>query len=113
MMDRATRSLSPKQIQERTQQHRLAVAIFARQAAKRAVQDQLRDRGLRISLVQPAEIMRLATEYLASHPELYHQALERANELGYVDPRANIESDAQKQMQPKSTTWTVQMSGAK
>jgi hypothetical protein len=39
----ATRSLSPKQILERTQQHRQAVMLFARLAAKRAVQAQLLD----------------------------------------------------------------------
>jgi hypothetical protein len=33
----AARSLSPKQIQERLQQHRSTVAILARQSAKRAV----------------------------------------------------------------------------
>jgi uncharacterized protein (DUF1330 family) len=32
----AARSLSPKQIQERLQQHRSTVAILARQSAKRA-----------------------------------------------------------------------------
>jgi hypothetical protein len=38
----ATRILSPKQILERARLHRQAVMTFARLAAKRAVQDQLR-----------------------------------------------------------------------
>src|SRR5262252_7163915 len=53
----ATRSLSPKQTLERTQRHRQAVMMFARLAAKRAVQDQLRAQGVRVTLVLPAEIM--------------------------------------------------------
>jgi deoxyribodipyrimidine photolyase-like uncharacterized protein len=66
----AARSLSPKQILERTQRHRQAVMQLARLAAKRAVQDELRAQGVRVSLVPYAEIMRQAREYLASHPEL-------------------------------------------
>jgi hypothetical protein len=106
----ATRSLSPKQILERTQQHRQAVMLFARLAAKRAVQAQLRAQGVRVLLVPPAEVMRQAGEYLANHPELYQLALERARKLGYVG--ANISSDAQKEKAQKSITSTVQMLGA-
>src|SRR5215471_12391544 len=83
----ATRSLSPKQTLERIQRHRQAVMMFARLAAKRAVQDQLRAQGVRVTLVLPAEIMRQAREYLDTHPELYQQALERAQRMGYADPR--------------------------
>jgi hypothetical protein len=81
----ATRGLSPKQILERTQRHRQAVMQLARLAAKRAVQDQLRAQGVRVSLVLPAEIMRRAREYLDAHPAIYQQALERARR---IDPRA-------------------------
>jgi hypothetical protein len=110
----ATRSLSPKQIRERAQQHRLAVMTFARLAAKRAVQDQLRANGVRVSLVPHAEIMRQAGEYLVSHPELYQLALERAKRLGYIDPRcAEVKTNAQKEEQPKSITSTAQMSCSK
>jgi hypothetical protein len=88
--------------------------MFARLAAKRAVQDQLRAQGVRVTLVLPAEIMRQAREYLDTHPELYQQALERAQRMGYTDPRcANLASDAQKRSGPISTTSTLQMSGAK
>ena len=85
-MAKAVRSLSPKRIAERMQQTRQAVMVFARLAAKRAVQDQLRAQGVRVSLFPHAELMRQAEEYLASHPELYQQALERAQRLGYIDP---------------------------
>jgi hypothetical protein len=92
-MAKAVRSLSPKQILERTQRHRQAVMVLARLAAKRAVQDALRAQGVRVSLVPHAELMRQAGEYLASHPELYQLALE--------------------QNEPKSITSTLQISGAK
>jgi hypothetical protein len=104
----AARSLSPKQILERTQRHRQAVMQLARLAAKRAVQDELRAQGVRVSLVPYAEIMRQAREYLASHPELYQLALERAHKLGYVGPLS-----AQSENGPKSTTSSVQILGAK
>src|SRR6516164_5688488 len=39
--------------------------------------------------------MRQAREYLASHPELYQQALERAKRMGYADPHcSNLSTDA-------------------
>ncbi len=58
--------------------------------------------------------MRQAKDYLDNHPELYRQAKERAERLGYVDPLgANLNSSAQSQNEPKSTTSAVQMSGAK
>jgi hypothetical protein len=101
-MAQAVRSLSPKQIAERARLHRQAVMLFARLAAKRAVQADLRARGVRVSLVPPAEVMRQAREYLASHPELYQLALERARKLGYVG--ANVASDAQTEERPKSIT---------
>jgi hypothetical protein len=113
-MAQAVRSLSPKRIAERAQLHRQAVMVLARLAAKRAVQDQLRANGVRVSLVPPAEVMRQAGEYLASHPELYQLALERAKRLGYIDPlSADISTNAQKENEPKSTTSSVQMLGAK
>jgi short-subunit dehydrogenase len=81
-MAKAVRSLSPKQIQERMQQHRQAVMVLARLAAKRAVQDQLRAQGVRVSLVLPRDIAEKASAYLASHPEPYQQAKQRAKRLG-------------------------------
>jgi hypothetical protein len=110
-MAKAVRSLSPKQIQERIQQHRLAVIQFARLAAKNKVKEEMRDRGIRVTLVYPAEIMRQAREYLDTHPELYQQALERANRMYPLG--AELLNDAQKQSEPKSTTSSVQMLGAK
>jgi hypothetical protein len=106
----AIRSLSPKQVAERAQRQRQAVMVFARLAAKRAVQDDLRAQGVRVSLVPPADIMAQAREYLCAHPELYQQALERARRMGYG---ANLTTNAQTETQPISTTSALQISGAK
>ena len=112
-MAKATRSLSPKQINEIMQLQRQAVMQLARLAAKRAVQGKLREQGVRVTLVPPAEIMRQAREYLLAHPELYQFALERANRLGYVDPlRPEVLTSVQSENEPKSTTSVVQISGA-
>lgn len=65
----ATRSLSPKQITERTQQHRQAVMILAHRRARKAVERELKAQGRRVSLIAPGEINELAREYLAQHSE--------------------------------------------
>ena len=55
-----------------------AVHVLARMAARRAVQEELRSQGVRVSLVKPAEINAKTNEYLRQHPELYREALVRA-----------------------------------
>src|SRR5262249_1495554 len=64
-----------------------AINVLARLAAKRAVQDELRSQGVRVTLVRPAEIAERAKVYLEQHPELYQQALERALRMGWIDPQ--------------------------
>ena len=64
-----------------------AVHVLARMAARRAVQEQLRADGVRVSLVKPAEISARAIEYLSQLPELYREALERAQRLGLFEKR--------------------------
>jgi len=65
-----------------------AVHVLARMAARRAVQEELRSQGVRVSLVKPAEISAKAQVYLQSHPELFKEALERAQRLKlYEKPR--------------------------
>jgi hypothetical protein len=49
-------------------------------AAKKAVTEQLRAQGVRVTLVKPADIAAQAKIYLEQHPELYEQALERARD---------------------------------
>jgi hypothetical protein len=64
-----------------------AVHVLARLAARKAVTEQLRSQGVRVSLVKPAEISEKAQVYLADHPELYREALERAQRLGLYEKR--------------------------
>jgi NAD(P)-dependent dehydrogenase (short-subunit alcohol dehydrogenase family) len=99
-----------------------AVKVLARLAAKRAVQAELRSKGVRVTLVKPAAISAQAAEYLASDPELYANAkpvVERmilAGEFGkraQRELRANLTTNAQKQSEPISTTSALQISGEK
>jgi hypothetical protein len=50
-----------------------AVHVLARLAARKAVKEQLRADGVRVTLVGPAEISARAQAYLTDHPELYRQ----------------------------------------
>ena len=56
-----------------------AIKVLARLAAKKAVEAELRAKGVRVTLVKPAEISAQAQVYLQSHPELYREALARAH----------------------------------
>ena len=47
-----------------------AINYCARSIAKKAVTEQLRDQGVRVTLVKPAEIAERAKVYLEEHPEL-------------------------------------------
>jgi hypothetical protein len=62
-----------------------AVHVLARMAARRAVQEELRSEGVRVTLVKPSEISARAQVYLADHAELYREALERAQRLGLYE----------------------------
>jgi NAD(P)-dependent dehydrogenase (short-subunit alcohol dehydrogenase family) len=62
-----------------------AINFLARSAAKKAVTEQLRAQGVRVTLVKPADIVAQAKVYLEQHPELYQLALERARRMGYVE----------------------------
>lgn len=61
------------------------VYILARLAAKKAVKEQLRSEGRRMTLVLPAEINTKAAAYLALHPELLDEGRERAVKMGMFD----------------------------
>ena len=62
----------------------LAVHVLARIAAKKLVQEQLRDQGVRVSLVKPAEIAAQAKAYLEANPHLYQEAIQRALQMGLL-----------------------------
>jgi NAD(P)-dependent dehydrogenase (short-subunit alcohol dehydrogenase family) len=54
-------------------------------AARRAITEELRAQGVRVTLVKPAEISAKAQVYLSQHPELYREALERAQRMAKED----------------------------
>jgi hypothetical protein len=65
-----------------------AVHVLARMAAPRAITEELRAQGVRVTLVKPAEISAKGQVYLSQHPELYREALERAQRMGmYEKPK--------------------------
>jgi hypothetical protein len=61
-----------------------AIHVLARLAARNEVKQQLRDQGVRATLVKPAEISERTKAYLEQHPELYEEALQRAWKLGLI-----------------------------
>jgi hypothetical protein len=61
------------------------VKVLARQAARNAVKRQLQAQGVRVSHVRHADILAQASAYLDQHPELWEQALERAQREGMVE----------------------------
>jgi hypothetical protein len=114
----ATRSLSPKQILERTQQHRQAVMVLAHRRARKAVERQLQEQGLKPRYMALREINLLAQDYLAQHGEQLRAEAEHAIATwpGFARwrlPGADITTNAQKQSEPISTTSALQISGAK
>src|SRR6516165_9581943 len=62
-----------------------AISFLARSAARNAVTEQLRDQGVRVSLVPTRDIHAQADEYLRQHQELFDQARERAERMGWVE----------------------------
>jgi hypothetical protein len=96
----------------------MAVKVLARLAAKKAVQAELKDAGVRVTLVKPVEIRERAAAYLLNHPELYVAAHERAQRMiregvfGKRAQRAYLSSAAQKQNEPISMSSAVHKLGA-
>jgi hypothetical protein len=64
----------------------VAVKVLARAAARNAVKAQLQGAGVRLSTYPHAQIMQRANAYLEQHPELWKQALERAEREGMIEP---------------------------
>jgi hypothetical protein len=61
-----------------------AVNVLAKLAAKRAVREELREQGVRVTLVKPADLSAATAKYLDQHPELYLDALKLAHRLGLL-----------------------------
>jgi hypothetical protein len=62
-----------------------AVKVLARLAAKKAVEAELRGKGVRVSLIRPAEISVQTNAYLAANPQLFDEARERAARFGMYE----------------------------
>jgi hypothetical protein len=62
-----------------------AINVLARLAVRNVIKEQLRDQGVRVTIVPIREITERAQVYLEQHPELYQQALERARQMGWID----------------------------
>jgi len=74
-----------------------AVRVLARLAARRKVEAELRDEGVKPTFVRHALINERARTYLDQHPELLQVAEERARLLGLFERKA-------KRPKPK-VTW--------
>jgi len=110
-MAKAARSLSPKQILEIMQRHRQAVAVLARQSARRAIKAQLRAEGLKVSQFSAKDISIRADAWFDAHrAELIAEA---EHTIATSPLFAYLRINAQTQTQPISTISTVQMLGAK
>ena len=59
----------------------IGVHVAARAIAKRAIVQELREQGVRVTLVRPAVINEKATVYIANHPEIWALAVERARKI--------------------------------
>ena len=118
-MAKAARSLSPKQILERIQRHRSAVAVLAMQSARREVKAQIRAKGHKVAHYSAREISVLAeVELQRNRPRFVAEAEHAINTWpGFARWRlpncSNIETDAQSEKPPISTTSPLQISGAK
>ena len=62
-------------------QARIAVRVWAMQAAKRAIKNQLRAQGLRLHDLTAKELTLRAEIWLAWHPEIVEEARVRAASL--------------------------------
>ena len=104
-----------KRAAERLREHRFAVIHLARYRAKKAVEAELKSKGVRVTLVRPAEIRLLAEDYLAQHRERLcaeaEQAINTSPLFAYLRC-AQLKTNAQSKNEPKSTTSVVQNSCA-
>ena len=57
------------------------INIAARAIAKKCVEHELREAGVRVTLVRPAIIAEKARAYIGDHPEIWALALERARKM--------------------------------
>jgi hypothetical protein len=65
----------------------VAINVLARIAAKKAIKEQLRADGIRVTLVPACEIEQRTRAYLDANPRLYEEALQRAKQMGMIAER--------------------------
>ena len=110
-MAKATSILSPKRAAERMRRHQLAVRVLALMRAKKAVQAQIRAKGQRISDYSAKAINHLAEAELECNRT---RLIAEAEQVIAASPLfAYLNKSAQTERQPKSTTSTLQILGAK
>jgi hypothetical protein len=88
-----------------------ATIVLARQQAENAVKQALRGQGLKPQYMARREIVTLATEYLAAHPELIAEAkpiVERWRREGFFGKRAARELERNSQVMSKEERPAVQ-----
>jgi hypothetical protein len=61
--------------------------IVARWIAKKAIEQELRNQGVRITLVPPRVINEKVPAYIAQHPEIWAKAIERARLIEEAEER--------------------------
>ena len=115
----ATRSLSPNRIVQKLREHRQCVIVLARQSARKAIKAQLRAEGLKLSQFSAKDISIRAEAYFDVHRE---RLIAEAEQIVATSPYfarwrlpdcSNIETNAQSEKPPISTTSPLQISGAK
>lgn len=114
-MAEAAVSLSPNRETQRMLRHRSAVMTLARMRAKKAVLLALRAQGLKPQDFSAREIGVLTDYYVNQHrAKLMAEAAEAiATWPGFAQWRcAELNTNAQKENEPKSITSAAQMSGA-
>ncbi len=72
-----------RKAERRAREAIIAVRVFAKMAAKRAVTNHIRAQGLRLHDFTNRDLTLKAEAWLADHPELIAQARETAKALGY------------------------------
>ena len=67
--------------------------MLARPAAKKAATEELRVKGVRVTLVPHREIVAQGKAHLETHPERYEQTLQRAWQIGVIEHKPPCDRD--------------------
>jgi hypothetical protein len=83
------------------------ISVLARSSAHKAVEQRMRDEGVRVSLTPLRIIMQEADVYLRDHPELVQEAIERVRNVAGFRTLAEREARdrARKRKQEMKRRW--------